>query len=104
MPKYIDADGLKQYVNDLSTNSLNGWSTLGILGAIDALPAADVASVVHGRWIQMKTSIGKTYSVCSCCKTDFKFKTDKGTLARLDMNGTNYCPNCGAKMDKEDEI
>ena len=64
---------------------------------------ADVAEVVHGKWMQCKTQLGKIYSVCSNCKTDFKFKTDKGTFARLDMNGMPYCPNCGCKMDKEDE-
>jgi DNA-directed RNA polymerase subunit RPC12/RpoP len=70
---------------------------------IEGFPAADVAQVVHGRWEQRKTPLGKTYSICSNCSTDFKFITDKGTLARLDMDGMPYCPNCGAKMDKEDE-
>ena len=27
------------------------------------------------------------------------FRTDKGTLAKLDMRGMLYCPNCGARMD-----
>ena len=62
---------------------------------------ADVAQVVHGRWEQRKTPLGKTYSICSNCSTDFKFITDKGTLVRLDIDGMPYCPNCGAKMDKE---
>ena len=71
--------------------------------SIKEAPAADVAPVVHGKWMQCKTQLGKIYSVCSNCKTDFKFKTDKGTFARLDMNGMPYCPNCGCRMDKEDE-
>ena len=49
MPKYIDADSLKQYINDRSTHWLSEWSTLGMLGAVDAQPAADVAPVVHCR-------------------------------------------------------
>ena len=64
-------------------------------------PTVDAVEVVRGEWVQCKTSLGKIYSVCSNCKTDFKFKTDRGTFARLDMNGMPYCPNCGARMDGE---
>ena len=84
----------------------NGKPCPHYANAIDALRCAqpaDVARVMHGRWEQRKTPLGKTYSICSNCSTDFKFITDKGTLARLDMDGMPYCPNCGARMDKEDE-
>ena len=66
---------------------------------IRELPAADVAEVVHGRWILHHTATGNPYTECSNCCTNVAVKTDKGTFAKLDMRGVPYCPNCGAKMD-----
>lgn len=61
------------------------------LEASDA-PAADVAPVVHGRWVSHYRS-GTTVAegcVSTCCDMWNNRKTD-------------YCPNCGAKMDGGDE-
>lgn len=66
---------------------------------LDEIPAANVAEVVHGRWILHHTATGNTYTECSNCCTNLAFKTDKGTLAKLDMRGIPYCPFCSAKMD-----
>lgn len=56
------------------------------------LPAADVAPVVHGQWIE-----DHDYLKCPECGVmvnwDFTF---------FDIGNWNYCPNCGAKMDIED--
>ena len=66
------------------------------------IPADDVAEVRHGRWIDKgwdgdfswkidgRGSCWKVYECSECqCKTSAK---------------TDYCPNCGARMDEEDEI
>ena len=57
------------------------------------MPAADVVPVVHGRWIE-----DHDYLKCPECgimvKQDFTF---------FDIGDWNYCPNCGAKMDLEEE-
>ena len=66
---------------------------------IREMPAADVAEVVYGRWILHHTVTGNPYTECSNCCTDFAFKTDKGTFAKLDMRDMPYCPFCSAKMD-----
>ncbi len=61
--------------------------------------AADVAPVVHGRWVNIPNKFvslssknGKRYSGnatnCSVC-----FEVNPNAFK------TNYCPNCGAKMD-----
>ena len=50
---------------------------------------ADVAEVVHGRWLINSDGY---YPYCSECKEEPK----SGIM-------THYCPNCGCKMDKEDE-
>lgn len=59
---------------------------------INQFPAADVAPVRHGRWIN-----GDQY--CPICKKD-KFR---GLDADIWSDWKpDYCPNCGAKMDLED--
>lgn len=51
-------------------------------------PAADVAEVKHGKWIRMDSD-NEAISKCSVCQ--FPVSTF--------WNESNYCPNCGAKMD-----
>lgn len=61
------------------------------------LPAADVAPVVHGRWISWEKAGNCVPSPdrheCSVCHD----------AAQVLVNGfellSDYCPNCGAKMD-----
>lgn len=65
----------------------------GVMTVIDTLPAADVAPVVHGKWIYYKNA---HYFKCSECKETVPYK--KAVL----IDGKrkyNYCPKCGAKMD-----
>lgn len=52
---------------------------------IKNLPTVDSVEVVHGRWMHHENDI----AYCSNCEADAV------------EDGTNYCPNCGAKMDLE---
>lgn len=55
-----------------------------------ALPAADVAEVRHGKFNFLQEDMVWCYcGVCSVCRNY--------------VQAWNYCPNCGARMDKEDE-
>ena len=54
--------------------------------AIRKIQVADVAPVRHGKWLHRKNGV----AYCSECEVD--------TVE----DETNYCPNCGAKMDLED--
>lgn len=58
---------------------------------LDELPAADVAPVVRGKWIQEDFGL-----VCSNCGG--KAMTD-GDYRQVQ---TTNCPNCGARMDGEE--
>ena len=69
---------------------------------VDGKPAADVAPVRHGRWIEDERTYpgpGLKNNLCSVC----------GEIAGSWKEGLEpgrkwaYCPNCGARMDKEDE-
>lgn len=61
---------------------------------VEDAPAADVAPVVHGGWEVSDTP-------CEC----FKCSECGGGCWYYDYQGdvakSRYCPNCGAKMDKE---
>lgn len=65
---------------------------------IDA-PAADVAPVVHGRWISL-TGCENEGVYCSICKKKV-WKSDYAWCSKKSRNKlrSNCCPNCGARMD-----
>lgn len=58
---------------------------------IEALPAADVAQVVYGRW----EHLGGDEWCCSAC--GFVLTTE----GSWDKPTKKYCEDCGAKMDGE---
>ena len=62
--------------------------------AIEVIPAADVAPVRHGRWIEESDYDGDSIYVCSECGETWTLID--GTPQD---NNMHYCPNCGAKMD-----
>ena len=62
-----------------------GWLPEMSEEEFDAFPAGDVAEVRHARWIKHEG-----YDECEACHAKAIY-------------GSNYCPSCGALMDKEDE-
>lgn len=67
-----------------------GWNTA--IQIINEAPTADVAPVVHGKWEQVDNT------KCRCSRCDII------ALIGLYPHGDkNYCPNCGAKMDIDEE-
>ena len=58
------------------------------------LPPADVVPVIHGKWIEEWWHGDKTRK-CSVCNLTQTINVYKGEVK------FNYCPYCGAKMDKE---
>lgn len=57
-----------------------------MLDEVDCFQPSDVAPVVHGRWMPFHSEAAGDIQYCSACEIGFDAKTD-------------YCPNCGAKMD-----
>lgn len=68
------------------------------------LPAADVAPIIHGKWIEKEESFKynygsgtKTLCICSICG----YTQEPSLYSNYNyFNKTKYCPNCGAKTDK----
>ena len=110
MSKYIDVDvfiksfrealpGLKAQVDPDLTPKAYAYLRGGeaIIKDLTEFPAADVVEVRHGKWIHSEIEDddwGRTFHkwTCSVC----------GYSVAHNPTGENYCPNCGAKMGKED--
>ena len=71
--------------HDISLSSIYAAKLVDIfLDCVKVFPTADVAPVRHGHWIEC--NYGLTFE-CSKCKYPTEYSL------------TDYCPNCGAKMD-----
>ena len=96
--RLIDADRAMEIVRDQgiahpNAYHLTNYATLILREAptVDAVPAADVAPVRHGRWEKQSG----LYSCSECGKTcPYDVQADV-----IEYWACNYCPNCGAKMD-----
>lgn len=89
MSEYIDRAALKQELAPYEENDFSQQMDV-MLAIVDAQPAADVVEVRHGRW---KNGGNGLYDTCTACGEEI--------YLAIPMN---YCPLCGARMDKEDEI
>ena len=57
-----------------------------LLDKLQKVPAADIAPVVHGKWIPFHSQAAGDIQYCSAC--DVGFDAPMG-----------FCPHCGARMD-----
>ena len=95
MAEYIEREALK---DKLHKRLLNGNILAWLCRIVDDCPAADVAPVVHGKWIDGADSFGAKrgqYRVCSRCNICIPCVSE---LAAPYWRG---CPNCLARMDGE---
>ena len=90
MSRYIDAEDLKAVIR------ANDWSNpvvpdvVGII--IDRTPTADVVEVRHGKWVKTNSRLAEM--TCSLCGFTYYGEHDEECMS-------NFCPECGAKMDGE---
>ena len=110
----LDSSGLTASVAVIEDENLMGEYTMNykkthsqtllpmldeVAKMIELLPAADVAEVKHGKWIEVqKENIWNDIVPVLECSACGKYTV--GT--RGIMTKSNYCPNCGAKMNLED--
>ena len=86
MVKYL---ALEESKKDLDWLMEQGSQSLDLRGVAERmellLPSADVAPVVHGRWLNTEHLDGHMYGECSECHK----------IRIID----EYCSHCGARMD-----
>ena len=65
---------------------------------INSIPAADVAPVVHARWIHSRyEDCSEQFELVKCSQCNHE-----AYAMAFYVRGGNYCPACGAKMDGGD--
>ena len=105
MSEYIEREALIQKMRRMpippKAGRANTWLDncgIGINAAIREVadfPAADVAPVVHGKWVDWKPShLGMEYSYDTMACSECGY-----AMLNAVRIPANYCPNCGAKMD-----
>ena len=117
MDEYIKKEDIEQKIQDGLNNLVLGHDAIEVLGMIYEMPTADVAPVRHGRWILEVHDERVNYrwnvtAECSECCNEKKeiwagfFAYIVPSIARSvsltsakRVKLSNYCPNCGAKMD-----
>ena len=98
MAEYIEREALETALNHrlnflMADNGEYDHYTSGFDEAVtrvENFPSADVAPVRHGRWID-----GDPY--CPICRKDKFIGLDADVWADWQPD---YCPNCGAKMER----
>ena len=101
MAEYIEREDLLElYRMDDPVLNKNGHVPLPVIRQnIMDIPVADVAPVRHGRWISL-TDCSNAGVYCSVCHKKV-YKEDYAICNRKNKLRSDYCPNCGAKMDGE---
>ena len=85
--RLIDANAFREFWNK---NYRHQYANDNFLIAIANFPTVDAVEVVHGRWLKATHSLstGSILAGYSCSECD-----------NFSVRNSNYCPNCGAKMD-----
>lgn len=94
MSEYIDRQALLDAIPPTKEDkqiSLYG-AVADFISLVCDVPAADVAPVVHGKWVTID-------GVSRCSECGYIPAYDS---AIDDLFYSPYCPNCGAKMDGGD--
>jgi hypothetical protein len=99
MTRYIDANAFKKENERLLHCDFPYLSETTLEELIDEAPTIDAEPVRHGKWKWLSCTYDrvpkeKEYE-CSECH-------HKTIVHGDDMPWEKYCPNCGARMDKDD--
>ena len=86
MARYIDADKMRSFIEVDKYGHIN--TTITKLNIAIEKSRADVQEVRHGKWL-FEGTIENTWKVFTCSECG-------GNC----IDGGNYCPNCGAKLEE----
>ena len=96
MDEYISREEVVKEIKSRIFDADDAWESgyntamAGIMEWIEHMPSADVQPVKHGKWESDKCDMPR----CSCCSyiPEFNRHID-------DYYYSDFCPNCGARMD-----
>ena len=87
MAEYIERENLLEAIDKLPNVADYCFYEDDVVDMARAIPAADVAPVVRGRWDLLDDASSKIVKWnCNKCN-------------RISTRKTDYCPNCGARME-----
>lgn len=93
MAEYIERETLLRSIAD----DVAPFNVAMVFRHIHNAPTADVAPVVHGRWEREPASYWRWTPSGAVAVTRTTYRC--GLCGRGTAVKSNYCPNCGAKMD-----
>lgn len=98
--EYIEREALFRAIENIPDNELLGTDNTTfvelptVLDIISEQPTADVQEVRHAEWVLQENKHPE--AVCSNCGREVVYQ-----IVNNRWEFENYCPHCGAKMDKE---
>src|SRR5574344_327777 len=105
MPRYIDADALKDKliectpyaIDPVYRNTNSNIDMFTLTEMLDELHAADVVPVVRGEWVLLDECSNAGVYCSICHKAVYR---ESAWYKNVHIK-SKYCPNRGCKMDKE---
>lgn len=96
MPKeYIEREAVLKVVSQIMCDVKVHHKHRAINRNIKQLPTADVQEVRHGKWELIDECANEGVYCSNCHKKVYRVEYANQKIK------SNYCPNCGVKMDKE---
>jgi ribosomal protein S27AE len=98
MPEYIEREAVVARIKQTFCSDCDSYNGVKCRACLldDALlqiedePAADVATVVHGEWLETRDKNKKQCSRCGVIHF----------IAQYPAGYKDFCPNCGVQMDE----
>ena len=100
MAEYIEREALLKAISKVGGSPLIEWDTVGVVGLVANQPAADVAPVRRGQWLDLRGDYQT--AKCSFCASQYEVtfgEESNGMLFDCFKRSYKYCPNCSAKME-----
>lgn len=89
--RLIDAEPLSKKIRyECGLDCWGRVSETDVLTKIDIAPTIDAAPVVHAKWMLDSSFYSANIYHCTACN-------------QKQMQTSKFCPECGAKMDGEDD-
>lgn len=106
MAEYTEREAAVKVVKDYGKGAISdGMKSLDpvddivmLVKALEFIPAADAAPVVHGQWIPISDG---EWAECSECSESYEAGDGGMTSFGLFRRFYKYCPNCGTRMEDE---